>query len=206
MLKSKREHMLIFFVLMAVVSFIGIYLYQRVGDTLFGTDTLIQQKQVDIRNVLDIQEQAVEINSRYDEMKGELTLAGSNPEQDATIRKIMTDILTEVGLANQYGTISLKEQRQEADFKVAFVSITQIVCTPQQLGQLLFRIEKQSEVMDVIQCDIANQINEVGKVMAVRSRDAEINVSPSGLLQVDLQISRLIDYREGEKPKKRSRS
>lgn len=208
MMQTKRERFLGIIVFLGCLSMVGMILYQRVGDKLFGMDAQLEQKQFEIKSVLDIQKQAFEINSRYDEMKKELTLPGSNPEQDAAIRKIVTDILNEVGLANQYGSITAKDQRMEPEFKVATISISQILCTPQQLGQLLLKIEMQSEVMDITDCKITNQISSVGKISSGRNRDNEANISPSGLLLIDsLQISRLIDYRDGEKPKsKRSRS
>lgn len=203
MLKSKRERFLLFIVFLAVLGFIGTYLYGQMGDHLFGINDQIEQKKIDITNLLEIQEEAVEINSRYEEMKAELTLEGSNPEQDAAIRQILMDILNEVGLNNRYGSISPREQRLQDEFKTASISITQIRCTPQQLGQLLYRIEKQSEVMDVVECQIQNLVSDIGK--ASMGRGGAEAVSPSGLLDVDLEIARLIDYREGEKPTKRSR-
>ncbi|MBN2328057.1 MAG: hypothetical protein JXR73_12965 [Candidatus Omnitrophica bacterium] len=204
MLQSKREKFLMFVVFLAVLGFIGTYLYSQMGDNLFGINDQIEQKKIDITNLLDIQEEAVEINSRYEEMKAELTLEGSNPEQDAAIRQILMDILNEVGLNNRYGSISPREQRMEDEFKTASISITQIRCTPQQLGQLLYRIEKQSEVMDVVECQIQNLVSDIGKVSMGRGGGDEA-ASASGLLDVDLEIARLIDYRQGEKPKKRSR-
>ncbi len=206
MLRSKREQFLLFFVVLAVLVLGSTILYRQMGDTLFGMDSLLQDKITEIENVLSIQEKAVEINSRHEDMKREIALEGSNPEQDAAIRKILTDILNEVGLTNKYGGISPKEQRMEEEFKVAAISINQIQCTPQQLGQLLFRIEKQSKVMDVEICRITNLISEIGKPTIGRSRGAEVTISPSGLLEVDLEITRLIQYRDGEKPKKRTRT
>lgn len=205
-MKSTREHFLIFFVVLAVLIFAGTFLYRQMGDTLFGIDSQIQDKIVEISNVLSIQEKAVEINSRYEDMKNELKLEGTNPEQDSAIYKIMTDILNEVGLNNKYGSISPKEQRMEEEFKVATISVTQIQCTPQQLGQLLYRLERQSKVMDVVSCRITNMVSEVGKIALGRGFGADQAVSPSGMLEVDLTISRLIEYRKGEKPTKRSRT
>jgi len=91
----------------------------------------------------------------------------------------------------------------EEDFKVVSLSIAQIECTPQQLGQLLHRLEKKSKVMEVENCRITNLMNEVGNVSSRRMAARATTAAPAGLLEVDLQISRLVEYRKGEKPARR---
>jgi hypothetical protein len=206
MVKTKREQFLFSIVIIAALIVGGFYLYKQVGeDSFLNMDARIEEKKAGINSQLDIQVHAVQIKSRYDAMKSEMLLEGNNPKQYAEIRKSMTQILSEVGIkSNQSNhSISQKEPKMEENFKIASININQLRCTPQQLGQLLYKIEKQSNVMEVENCRINNLISEVGKTSMIRGGGTLQRVPPTGMLDVDMQISRLIEYRKGEKPKKR---
>ncbi len=204
MVKTKREQFLFSIVIIAVLIFGGVYLYKQIGeDSFLNMDARIENKKAEINSQIDIQVKAVEINSRYDDMKTEMKLEGNNSEQFAAIRKTMTQILSEVGIKSNL-SINRKDPKMEDNFKIASITINQIQCTPQQLGQLLYKIEKQSNVMEVENCRITNLISEIGKASMSRGgRGLSQRVPPTGMLDVDMQISRLIEYRKGEKPKKR---
>ncbi len=202
MAKTKREKLLFTIVIIAVLIFVGALLYRQVGDSIFNMDDRIAEKEAAINSQLDIQENAVEIQSRYEAMKAEMKLEGNNPEQFAAIRKSITQILSEVGIKSNH-SISQKEPKMEDNFKIASININQIQCTPQQLGQLLYKIEKQSNVMEVETCRITNLISEIGKTSMGRNSGLLQRVPPTGMIDVDMQISRLIEYRKGEKPKNR---
>ena len=203
MVKTKREQFLFSIVIIAALIVGGFYLYKQVGeDSFLNMDARIEEKKAGINSQLDIQVHAVQIKSRYDAMKSEMLLEGNNPEQYAAIRKSMTQILSEVGIKSNH-SISQKEPKMEENFKIASININQLRCTPQQLGQLLYKIEKQSNVMEVENCRITNLISEVGKTSMIRGGGTLQRVPPTGMLDVDMQISRLIEYRKGEKPKKR---
>jgi len=203
MFSTKRERILFTIVLFSGMALIVYVLFTQVGQSWFAMSDKIESKKSEINYLLEIQDQAVEIQNRYQEMQDELTLPGSDSEQYAAIRKELAAIFEEVGLKDKYGSISQKDPKMEEDFKVVSLSIAQIECTPQQLGQLLHRLEKKSKVMEVENCRITNLMNEVGNVSSRRMAARATTAAPAGLLEVDLQISRLVEYRKGEKPARR---
>jgi len=204
MFSKKREKLLFSVVLISVLIFGVSYLYQQYGDTftLFTEDSenLIQQ----IENLQKKKAAKVAIERRYDEMENELTLEGNDSEQMLTIQRNLQNIFREVGLEGKYRSVTPKDPSKEPDFKIFSISVDQITCSPRELGNLLYRLEKQSEVMEVEYCQIVNQKNDTGQI----GRGFGFNdlSSQQGLLSVDLQISRLVEYREGEeRPRKRGR-
>jgi len=203
MLSSKRERFLFSIVLFSGMALVAYVLFTKVGQSWFAMSDQIDNKKSEINYLLEIQDQAVEIQNRYQEMQAELTLEGSDSEQYAAIRKELAVILEEVGLKDKYSSISQRDPKMEEDFKVVSLTVAQIECTPQQLGQLLHRLEKQSKVMEVESCRITNLMSEIGSVGSRRIDARSAKTSPAGLLEVDLQISRLVEYRKGEKPTRR---
>lgn len=206
MFKSSRERFLAFGVIIAILVSIGMYCYRTMGDqwTLMFQGT--EERRAEIHGMLDIQEKSVEIKERYDKMMAELKVDGTNSEQAAAIRKHLVSILEQVGLNNQYDQISPREPRKEDDFKLISFNIQRIECTPQQLGQLLYQLEKDSKVIEVEKCRITNLVSEVGKPTSIRIGSQMQSGKLAGMLEVDLQISRLIEYGKGEKPVKRGRT
>lgn len=203
MLSSKRERFLFSIVLFSGLALAVYVLFTKVGQSWFAMSGQIDNKKSEINYLLEIQDQAVEIQNRYKEMQAELTLEGSDSEQYAAIRKELAAILDEVGLKDKYSSISQRDPKMEEDFKVVSLTVAQIECTPQQLGQLLHRLEKQSKVMEVESCRITNLMSEIGSVGSRRIDARSAKTPPAGLLEVDLQISRLVEYRKGEKPTRR---
>jgi len=203
MLSSKRERFLFSIVLFSGMALAVYVLFTKVGQSWFAMSDQIDNKKSEINYLLEIQDQAVEIQNRYQEMQAELTLEGSDSEQYAAIRKELAAILDEVGLKDKYSSISQRDPKMEEDFKVVSLTVAQIECTPQQLGQLLHRLEKQSKVMEVESCRITNLMSEIGSVGSRRIDARSAKTPPAGLLEVDLQISRLVEYRKGEKPTRR---
>ncbi len=203
MLSSKRERFLFSIVLFSGMALVVYVLFTKVGQSWFAMSDQIDNKKSEINYLLEIQDQAVEIQNRYQEMQAELTLEGSDSEQYAAIRKELAAILDEVGLKDKYSSISQRDPKMEEDFKVVSLTVAQIECTPQQLGQLLHRLEKQSKVMEVESCRITNLMSEIGSVGSRRIDARSAKTPPAGLLEVDLQISRLVEYRKGEKPTRR---
>lgn len=216
MFKTATEKYLFIVVLISGLGFGGSYLYQNADLTLVLLQDDVDEKLENIESMQSILDISPRITARFDAMENELKLglAGddnekafndmSNSQQELQIRQEITAILTEVGLENAYGNIQNRDPDMLEDFKVFTISIDQLECTPQQLGQLLYRLEQQSEVMEVEQCRIDNLIGDRGDLPRRRDENLSLDAT-SGLLSVDLQISRLIEYRQGEAPQRSRR-
>lgn len=207
MASSGREKFLMMAVVLSAVGFGGSYAYQSVG----GEDIWLQQSDIDERQgsidtMLDKQTDSGKIIQRYSEMMSELVVNGEDSEQQLAVQEQITAILRQAKLQGKYDSINRKEPVKEDDFKILSVTIDDIKCTPQELGVLLNLIEKQSEVMEVTRCAINNEVRDNGEIYG-RQYEAEQDQQRllNGLLSVDLEISRLMEYRKGEdRPKKRN--
>ncbi len=204
MASNSREKFLFLVVFISIAFFGGSYAYQSFGDNVWLQISDIDERLETIDSLLENQKASGAIIKRYEEMSADLVVPGEDSEQLLAIREQITSILDQVGLT---GRLSAKEPEKAEDFKIITHSIDDIECTPDQLGQLLYLIEKQSAVMEVTQCNITNQIRDNGEMGYRRAGDLDENTSLlQGLLSVDLEVSRLVEYRKGEKPtKKRAR-
>jgi len=182
------------------------FIYRSFGEQWTLMYQGVDDRKAEIHTMLDIQEQSIEIKDRHEKMESELKVEGTNSEQSAAVRKYLVSILNQVGLNNKYDQVTPREPRKEDEFKVITYNINRIECTPQQLGQLLYRLEKDSKVIEVEKCVVHNLVTEVGKPASRRVGTLLASGKLTGLLEVDLQISRLVEYRKGEKPKPRGRS
>ncbi|MBI1388794.1 MAG: hypothetical protein GC154_10145 [bacterium] len=216
MARKRSEKLLFIVVLLLAAVFGGSYLYQNVDTDLLFLQSNVDEQLSSIESMQSVLELSPRIQARYDAMESELKLglAGaenekrfndmSNSEQELQIRGEITQILSDLGLKDAYGNITSKEPSKEEDFKIVSIDVNQLQCTPKQLGELLYRLEKQSEVMEVESCRIDNLIDDRGgtpRMVEMGGLDAS-----GGLLSVDLKISRLVEYRKGEAPKKRGRA
>jgi hypothetical protein len=186
---------------------VGLFtLYKQVGQQWLTLQEDIGEQKVKIDTLLSVKSKAVEITAKFDAMEKELKLEGNDSQQNLLIRQEISFILDEVGLKDKYNSVQYKEPQKEDDFKIISISISQIQCTPDQLGQLLYRLEKKSNVMEVEVCRIDNLMNDVGQLSYQMASNKAALLPVNGLLSVDLQISRLVEYRPGEAPKRRTKS
>lgn len=205
MFGSARERVLGLMVICAGLYFGGSYIYKNSGESIWLQQDDISQRQDAIENLLDKQNESGEIVNRYEKMVVDLAVDGDDSRQLLTIREQISGILEQAKLDGKYRSLNPKDTEKENDFKVISFSIEDIECTPGQLGALLNIIEKQSTVMEVTRCNISNQIRDNGEIgYGRRGLGDDTTELLSGLLQVDLEISRLVEYRDGEKPKKRT--
>lgn len=206
MLQSSREKFLATIVVLSVVIIGSIYLKNsEFGETLFNMQEQIESKKTEITNLISIQQEAFEIERKFTELEKELKLEGDNNEQFAAFSNQLIAILEEVGLKGKYKTINQRDPKMENDFKVLTITINQVECTPQQLGLLLYNLEKQMKVIEIERCEIRNQIMDNGKLAFTSSlADSNQELRGNGLLEVNMQISRLVEYRKGEQPRRRS--
>lgn len=205
MFQNSRERFLAFAVVLALLGFGGSYLYNNYdGEGLLLQNDLESLKD-EITQLQQMKAYKLAIEDDYARMEQELTLEGNKTNQTLAISAQLGKIFNEVGLQNKYSSISPKDPEMEDDFKRAIISIEQIICTPKELGQLLYQIEKHSQVMEVQSLSITNLVGETGQIS--RINNAGITATPeNGLLNVDLQVARLIDYATGEAPRKGRRS
>lgn len=204
---QKRLYVIIFFLAVAILYLGGSYAYKNSDESFWLQQDDIVQRQEAIENLLDKQNESGEIVNRYEKMIVDLVVDGDDSSQLLTIREQITEILKQAKLEGKYRSLNPKDTEKEDDFKVISFSIEDVECTPGQLGTLLNIIEKQSTVMEVTRCNISNQIRDNGEIgYGRRGADGDTTEILSGLIQVDLEISRLVEYRKGEKPKKRRRN
>jgi len=197
--QSKSERFLASVVVVLLTLSVGYYFYKNVGEKWFNLNEELNDMKTNIVSLQQIQEEAVPITSRFEEMEKELKLEGSDTEQELKIRQDLTNIFEQLGLKGQ--RIQPNQARKEDDFKIMSYDINDIECSPDQLGQLLYLIEQKSEIIEVESCRITNQMQDNGYLS--RRRDMTNPAVGNGLLSIDLQISRLVEYRKGEAPKKR---
>ncbi len=195
MAQTSRERFLFFIVIIAGTALGGWFIYKQVIVQWQNLEEDTQDRIMAIQQMQNLLEQSAEITSRYDVLANELQLPGDYSEQQFKIRQDMTQILTQVGLdQTRYRNIDPKDPKEEDDFKIVSISISDIQCTPTQLGDLLYRIEAQSEAMQVEDCQISNLVGETGQLPAAWSSGRRGPVPQSGILSVDLQIARLVEY------------
>ncbi len=213
MAKSKSEKYLFIITVLLALVVGGPYLYQNVDLDLVLLQSNVDEKREAITAMQAVMALKPGIESRYNAMMTELKLGLSgneneekfndmlDSEQELQIRQQVTRIFGELGLQDSYGNITARDPDRDEQFKIVSISVDKIECTPDQLGQLLYKIEEQSEVMEVKELSVDNLITDRGD--PPRRRET-LNVDMSkGLLLVDLQISRLVEYKNGEAPKKK---
>lgn len=208
MFKTKSEKLLALVLLITGLGLGGFTLFRNsdaLGSLVSGdTEELIQS----IDTSLELQTMGIEIREKYNAMKKELTVEGTDSDQWLTIRQDILNVFQKVGLSNagDYQRITLGDtDKSNEDFKIMTYSIEQIICTSAQLGQLLYELEKSSNVMEIISCDVENLFTDTGQ-LGNRQLQDRANLFRTGLLSVNLEIARLIEYRVGEAPKKRTRT
>ncbi len=212
MARTRSEKTLTAIVIILSIGFGGIYIYRNVGEDWLTMQEGMDDRIAAINTLIAEQKKAAQITTTFEEMEQELKLEGSDPEQLLKINEDLARILEEVGLKNQYSSILPKDPQREEDFKIVAITIDRIVCTPEQFGRLLYQLEKESKVMEITNCRVSNLMNEVGSVgISMGRAGVPMNLSPlKGLLSVNLEISRLIEYRPDEieenKKNKRRRS
>jgi len=205
--RTKSEKFMATIVILLVIGAGGYTLYNKVGDdwTLMQAD--VEDRKDQITALQQQKKEKVPIEKRYNEMISELKLEGNDSEQMLLVREIMTGILQEIGLSGRYKQITSNDSEKREDFKVISISITQLECTPAQLGRLLYRIERESEVMEITYCQIDKEMNDIGQISSYgRSQNLGALDTSKGLLQVDLEVARLVEYKPGEAPKRKGRS
>jgi len=201
---SNRERWLMTVVGIAILFWGGSYAYRSFGSDIWIKPEDIDQRREAIETLLAKQEQSFAIEKLHKAMIVELQVEGEDSEQLLNVREDISGILREAGLEGKYRSITPKDPEKKDDFKILSFSIDNIECTTKQLGELLYIIEKRSNVMEVKKCDIENMVRENGKLSYGRRTRVQNATAPlSGMLTVDLEISRLVEYRKGEKPKKK---
>jgi hypothetical protein len=206
MFKTKSEKLLAFSVLFFLIIAVGYTVFNKIGDlSLVYQD--IEERIEDIQLITVNKKTAISYTEKHTAMKKELAVEGNESEQVLKVRQDILAVFTKVGLSNvgDYQQIIPRDTAKEEDFKVISYSIAQIVCTPQQLGQLLYELEKSSNVIEINSCVITNKFSELGQLVGDRRLQSNAQPYNRGLLSVDLEISRLVDYKKGEAPVRRGR-
>ncbi|RJP20847.1 MAG: hypothetical protein C4527_24375 [Candidatus Omnitrophota bacterium] len=204
MARSKSEKRLVVIVLMLLIGLVGLFLYKNFGEDWFYLQEEMDEKLTAINNLTAELKKSTQITTNFEDMESELKLEGSDPEQLLKINEDLAKILDEVGLKGQYGSIIPKDPQKEKDFKIVSISIDRIICTPAQYGDLIYRLEKESKVMEITLCRVTNLMNDVGQISISMGRSSPVAASPlKGLLSVNLEISRLIEYRKDEITKRK---
>ncbi|MDP8242882.1 MAG: hypothetical protein P9L94_02290 [Candidatus Hinthialibacter antarcticus] len=213
MARPKSEKFLAIAVIFLGLVFGAPYLYQNIDLSTVLLQSDVDEKKEAITAMQDVMALKPGIESRYNAMMSELTLGLNgkeneaqfnemlDSEQELQIRQQVTQIFEQLGLQDAYDNIQSRDPERDDEFKIVSISIDNLECTPDQLGQLLYRLEEQSEVMEVKECSITNQITDRGD--PPRRRETLNFDMSKGLLTVDLQISRLVEYKKGEAPKKK---
>ncbi len=204
MFKTKSEKYLFVITLLLALGFGGIYAYRSLGETWLVLNDDLTDTSDKIEQLLDVQSEAIEIKAKFDEMEEELKLPGSDTQQEIAIRQTLSEIFEKTGIKGQ--RIQPKQHQTEDDFKIITYQIDDIECTPLQLGQLLYSIERKSKVMEVDFLRIDNQMHDNGSMGMNRRNVGNNPNADTSLLMVDMHISRLIEYREGEAPEDRETS
>lgn len=201
---NSREKWLLGLTILLAVAFGGYYVYQNYGESLGLSGEDVDSQREAILELQAVREEAPRIRAEFEAMDAELKLEGNDSMQTSRFREIVTAILNDVQLTP--GQITEREHnKRNEDFKIISLSIDQIICTPQQLGELLFRMERESSVMEIEECSIQNQMRELGDI-APRFRNANNMTDINGVLVVDLVLSRLVEYRQDEKDAQRRRN
>lgn len=205
MLHTKTEKYLLTVVLFTAMTAGGYTAYNSAGEVLSVFSGNMDEKKKEIDQLLEFQKMGLEIQNKHKAMTGELTIAGTDSDQDLKIRQDLIAVLNKVGLSNpgDYQSINPKSTDKKNDlFKVMTYSIEQIICTPKQLGQLLYELEQSSNVIEVLSCDIENLFSDTGQLTS-RNLTSKAAQFRTGLLSVNMEIARLVEYRPGEAPKKK---
>lgn len=203
---KKSEKYLMILVLLTLFGAVGYTFRSSVGIDLSFMSTDLDQKKSEIERMIQNRKKGIEYRERFKEMDAELTLEGNDSEQFAAIRRHILDIFNKVGLRDSdYQRISEPEVDKQDDFKIVSYNINQILCTPAQVGRLLYELEKSSNVIEINSCVITNEYSDVGRI-GMRSLEAKASSFRVGLLSVNLEISRLVKYRQGEAPKKKGKN
>jgi hypothetical protein len=207
MVQSSREKYLFILVFIALAVIGLTYLKNsELGQSLFNMGDRIEAKKTEINTLIGIQQKAFDIKKKFDVIDQQLKLEGDDNQQLTTFEQQIIQILKDEGLAGKYQNVGRRDPKLEDDFKVLPISITKIECTPQQLGRLLYRLEKETKVIEIERCEINNLVTENGKVSyGFNAAGGGNNVPKSGLLDVNLQIARLVEYKKGEAPTRRTR-
>jgi hypothetical protein len=207
MFKTKSEKILAFSVLFFFMIAVGYTVFNKIGADLSVIYQDIGERIEDIQLITVNKKTAISYTEKHVAMKKELAVEGNESEQVLKVRQDILAVFTKVGLSNvgDYQQIIPRDTAKEEDFKVISYSIAQIVCTPQQLGQLLYELEKSSNVIEINSCVITNKFSELGQLVGDRRLQANAQQYNRGLLSVDLEISRLVDYKKGEAPVRKGR-
>lgn len=205
----KQSEKLLVGVLMITVLGVGGFTLYRNSEALgsiFNGESQDIGKSID--SVLEIKKNGVGIREKYSAMKKELAVPGTDSDQWLKIRQDILNVFRTVGLSNagDYQRITLGDtDKSNQDFKIITYSIEEIICTSAQLGRLLYELEKSSSVMEIMSLDVENLFTDTGQLVNRQLQD-RANLYRTGLLSVNIEIARLIEYRPGEAPKKKKRS
>jgi hypothetical protein len=205
MFRTQSEKFLAMMVFITLLGAGGYTVFSKFESDFSFMSADLDSKKQEIITTLDYRKGGVAISKKYDEMQTELTIEGSDSDQWLAIRQHILDVFKKVGLSmeNNIQRISQPEISREDDFKVITYSINQIVCTPSQLGELLYELEMSSNVIEINSCNIDNLFSDTGQISRAHDRGSQGNLFRTGLVSVDLDISRLVKYAPGEAPKKK---
>lgn len=205
MIHTKTEKYLLIGVLLTAVAAGGYTAFSSAGELLSIFSGNMEEKKQGIEKLLESQKKRLEIKKKHEDMSKELVVAGTDSDQDRTIRQDLIGVLVKAGLTNagDYEGVNLKNTDKKNElFKVMTYSIDKIVCTPKQLAQLLFELEKSSNVIEVLSCEIDNLFSDTGQITQ-RNITSKTPQFRTGLLGVNMEIARLVEYRPTEAPKKK---
>ncbi|MFH1741584.1 MAG: hypothetical protein ABIH23_21465 [bacterium] len=187
MVRNRRERTLLAIVLAGLLG-IGWWIAGRpLYEAWAGMDEEIEQQ----RLVLSGHETKLlnesEIEQEYEKTQSQLTMKPHESAQIADFKKELDDLIRKVGMTyREFG--QQEKPRQEEDFKVLLFEVSEVQATPKQLGEFLYKLENEYDVMDIEQMTLTNDTG--GRARFGRGKSD---------LTVDMRVARLVEYTTAEK-------
>ncbi len=190
---SPRERILLSLVVISLLGAVGFLGGFQAVDWWNGLDEEIINLQKEITERQKMQSEKMWLEGRYDRIKTDLVLEGTPSEQQAALDKEVRKLLDQAKV--KYGEMQPLSPREEADFKVLLVDISEMEGSPESIFHFIHLIEDEASVLFIETLDISNSAG-TGRV----GRDKELTASA--------RIARLVQYATGEAPesKRRGRS
>ncbi len=186
MARTRREKMLFFVVLIAILglggSFVGQWLYQA----WIGMDEEIQRQREYLAGLETYLDRREGIKQEFAKTQQQLTMDMHDSAKLSEFSRELDALLKDAGM--RYQELRPQEKfRYEEDFKIILAEVSRAQGTPEQLGKFLYNLENRSNVLEIEEMTIMNDMGRRG-----RSR------TESDMLAIDMNIARLVEYATDE--------
>lgn len=157
-LKSRRERILLGLTVLVLLGLGGWYGFLNIKVALDDMDTRISDLETDLRSKQRLEREDRAVADRYERVKKELTIPGSESEVTSAIREELTRLLSgEDGLG--YTSIQAKPPTSDSEgfLTTHQFSIDQTkASTISNLARFLNRMETESEVLEIETIQVSN--------------------------------------------------